>query len=158
MKSEHCIFFWGQIVVTITSWGSERSCFSGGRWMEIFCWLRLDCLSHRTMPRFVSISSRYITCLQCKKGRLQLKRGLFRYRNYQKTHDIVKYRSSWADILANLREISMRVFFNAKTSEKIATWSKKTQTICFSWKKFWEATCLTTKLETTNVPIYSTQI
>ena len=49
-----------------------------------------------------------------RKNRLQLKRGLFWYRHYPKLHEMVKYRSSRAENLTNLREISMPVFFNSK--------------------------------------------
>ena len=72
-------------------------------------------------------------CIPCTYGRLQLKRGLLWYRHYPKLHEMVKYRSSRAENLTNLHEISMRVSFSIqKHVEKMMTWSKKTQTCRFS--------------------------
>ena len=70
--------------------------------------------------------------------RLQLKRGLFWYRNYPKLHEMVKYRSSRALDWTNRSGISRRVFFNSKKCWKMIIWSKKTQKCCFSWKKIFE--------------------
>ena len=68
-------------------------------------------------------------------SRLQLKPRLFWYRNYQKLHEMVKYRSSRAETWTNRSGISRRVFFNSKKCWKMIIWSKKTQKCCFSWKK-----------------------
>ena len=78
--------------------------------------------------------------------RLQLKRGLFWYRNYPKLHEMVKYRSSRALDWTNRSGISRRVFFNSKKCWKMTIRPKKTQKCCFSWKNLWEATCLTPKM------------
>ena len=83
-------------------------------------------------------------------NRLQLRRGLFWYRNYQNLHQMVKYRSWQALVWTNLRQISLRIFFNSRKLGKITTWSKNTQKCNFSFfvkTNIWEATCLTTKLE-----------
>ena len=69
---------------------------------------------------------------------LQDRPRLFWYRHYQKLHEIVKYRSSRAENLTNLREISMRVFFNSKKCEKMTIWSKQIQKCSFSWKQIFE--------------------
>ena len=37
--------------------------------------------------------------------------------------------------LTNLREISMRVFFNSNTCGKMTVWSKQIQQCCFLWNK-----------------------
>ena len=60
----------------------------------------------------IKMKSEFMIC------RLQLKRGLFWYRHYPKLHEMVKYRSSRAEILTNLRGNSTCVFFIRKNVEK----------------------------------------
>ena len=63
--------------------------------------------------------------------RLQLKRGLFWYRNYPTLHEISKYRSSRADLWTNLRQNSLRVLFLWKNKEKYKIVQKNTKLLFF---------------------------
>ena len=78
----------------------------------------------------------FLLSLIINLNRLQLKRGLFWYRNYPKLHEMVKYRSSRALVWTNRSGISRRIFFNSKKCWKIIIWSKKTQQCCFLEKKY----------------------
>ena len=51
-------------------------------------------------------------------------------------HEMVSDRSSRAEILTNLRKISMRVFFNSRKCGTMTIWSKKTQACNFPLKIF----------------------
>ena len=59
-------------------------------------------------------------------NRLQLKRGLLGYGHHPQMHEMASGRSSRADFLTNLREISMRVFFNLKNVGKLQYGQKNT--------------------------------
>jgi len=128
---------------------------------SIYCVLQVA-LGHLSLYRFPMEKKRlhhqkqYQKISKCKQIytniRLQLNLELFWYRNYQKMHEMVKYRSSRALVWTNRSGISRRVFFNSKKCWKMITWCKKTQKCCFSWKNLWEAICLKPKLEKTNVP------
>ena len=67
--------------------------------------------------------------------RLQLKRELFWYQHHPKMHAMVSDRSSRADDLTNLREISMRVFLIRKNVERWQYGQTQTQKCRFSVKK-----------------------
>ena len=64
--------------------------------------------------------------------RLQLKRGLFWYGHHPKMQEMVSDRSSRAENWADLRKISMRVFFNSKKCGTNVIWSKKMRQCSFS--------------------------
>ena len=81
------------------------------------------------------VDFRMVDFYRIPKNRLQLKRGLFWYRNYQKLHEMVKYRSSRALVWTNRSGISRRVFFNSKKCWKMIRWSKKHENVVFFLEK-----------------------
>ena len=68
--------------------------------------------------------------------RLQLKRGLFWYRQYPKLHQMVKYGSSQALVWTIRRQITLRVFFIRKNEEHILYGPKKLKNVDFREKNF----------------------
>jgi len=79
-------------------------------------WMPLTCLR---MP--LSVLNGSIWCLA---NRLQLKRRLISYRHPFFFHEMVSYRSSWAENLTHRRHFARRVSFGPKNDETIKTYTK----------------------------------